>query len=361
MTFYVYNNTYPKTYASNMRIRYQTIDPTDIVVNVNKTEYKAFEKVNPESDILKIKLYYGIGNKIENQYIEELKEEILNSVYTINYCNQADSFRTGDTYYTIKGKNQYGVDFEKNVNVTVGESTKTLINPSITVQDKVYDGSQTIPTDYISISNLEPYEYTVISATSSSANAGETIANVTIRLSDEKFEEYSFENGMQEKEFSVEFKIDKAELYVRDLSKNVTVKYDGNAHTIKMDLESDGGAILKYMNEENEYILDKIPEYTEIGTYKTKYKLYLDDNHKEYFGERTLTITEDTELALGDINADGKINARDAKMALQQFTGKIKLTEDQKSRADVNDDGKINARDAKMILQYFTGKIKEFK
>ena len=62
----------------------------------------------------------------------------------------------------------------------------------------------------------------------------------------------------------------------------------------------------------------------------------------------------------GDINADRKINARDAKMALQHFTGKIKLTEDQKLRADVNADGKINARDAKLILQYFTGKIKEF-
>ena len=63
----------------------------------------------------------------------------------------------------------------------------------------------------------------------------------------------------------------------------------------------------------------------------------------------------------GDINADGKINARDAKMALQHFTGKIKLTDEQKERADVNEDGKINARDAKLILQFFTGKIKKFK
>ena len=72
-----------------------------------------------------------------------------------------------------------------------------------------------------------------------------------------------------------------------------------------------------------------------------------------------LSFGEETEHLIGDINADGKINARDAKMALQHFTGKIKLTDEQKERADVNKDGKINARDAKLILQYFTGKIKE--
>ena len=69
---------------------------------------------------------------------------------------------------------------------------------------------------------------------------------------------------------------------------------------------------------------------------------------------------ESGDIALGDINADGQINARDAKMALQYFTGKIQLTEEQIKRADVNKDGQINARDAKLILQYFTGKIESF-
>ena len=54
---------------------------------------------------------------------------------------------------------------------------------------------------------------------------------------------------------------------------------------------------------------------------------------------------------LGDVNADGKINARDAKLVLQYFNGQVTLTAEQQARADVNKDGKINARDAKLILQ----------
>ena len=64
------------------------------------------------------------------------------------------------------------------------------------------------------------------------------------------------------------------------------------------------------------------------------------------------TITD----LIGDVNGDGKINARDAKLVLQYFNGKVELTEEQKAKADVNGDGKINARDAKLILQIFNGK-----
>ena len=48
-------------------------------------------------------------------------------------------------------------------------------------------------------------------------------------------------------------------------------------------------------------------------------------------------------------------------MALQYYTKKIQLTENQKLAADVNKDEKINARDAKMILQYYTKKISDFQ
>lgn len=59
---------------------------------------------------------------------------------------------------------------------------------------------------------------------------------------------------------------------------------------------------------------------------------------------------------LGDVNADGKVNARDAKLVLQYFNGKATLTAEQRARADINKDKKINARDAKLILQIFNGK-----
>jgi len=65
-------------------------------------------------------------------------------------------------------------------------------------------------------------------------------------------------------------------------------------------------------------------------------------------------------LILGDINFDGSVTAVDALMALQAATGKISLTDLQKSAADVNKDGSVTAVDALLILQYATGKITHF-
>lgn len=71
---------------------------------------------------------------------------------------------------------------------------------------------------------------------------------------------------------------------------------------------------------------------------------------------QTLDIQKITEYTLGDINEDGQVNSRDAKLALQYYVGKTKLTENQKLAGDVNKDGEINSRDAKLILQYYVGK-----
>ena len=73
----------------------------------------------------------------------------------------------------------------------------------------------------------------------------------------------------------------------------------------------------------------------------------------------TFTVTVN-DYELGDINADGSINARDAKLVLQYYSGQATLSAKQKLSADVNGDGIINARDAKLILQYYSGKIQEF-
>jgi len=75
---------------------------------------------------------------------------------------------------------------------------------------------------------------------------------------------------------------------------------------------------------------------------------------------QTWIFEEVVDYPKGDINGDGEINARDAKLAIQHFTGKIELTDEQIARADVYADGEINARDAKLIIQFFTGKITEF-
>lgn len=58
---------------------------------------------------------------------------------------------------------------------------------------------------------------------------------------------------------------------------------------------------------------------------------------------------------MGDMNADGKINAVDARWALQSASGVRTLSDEQFAAADVNGDGKITAVDARWILQAASG------
>ena len=63
---------------------------------------------------------------------------------------------------------------------------------------------------------------------------------------------------------------------------------------------------------------------------------------------------------LGDVNGDGKINTRDAKLIMQYELGLIDETKLDLVAADVNGDGRINTRDAKLIMQLELGLIEEF-
>lgn len=73
-----------------------------------------------------------------------------------------------------------------------------------------------------------------------------------------------------------------------------------------------------------------------------------------------VTVIEPPPYTLGDVNLDGKINTKDARLVLLNYVGKEELNETQKLAADVNKDGKINTKDARQILLYYVGKISEF-
>ena len=94
------------------------------------------------------------------------------------------------------------------------------------------------------------------------------------------------------------------------------------------------------------------------SSYTTGNQVYIKTPEGLNDNRQTVVIEKVEETGIkGDINKDGEINARDAKLAIQHFTGKIELTDEQILRADVNFDGNINARDAKLAIQHFTGKI----
>lgn len=54
----------------------------------------------------------------------------------------------------------------------------------------------------------------------------------------------------------------------------------------------------------------------------------------------------------GDVNLDGKIEAKDARLALRASARLETLTEEQLKLADIDGDGKVEASDARRILRY---------
>ena len=61
------------------------------------------------------------------------------------------------------------------------------------------------------------------------------------------------------------------------------------------------------------------------------------------------------EVELGDVNGDGSINTRDARLLLRYIAGLVEKEELMLAAADFNGDGQINTRDARLLLRYIAG------
>jgi hypothetical protein len=60
-------------------------------------------------------------------------------------------------------------------------------------------------------------------------------------------------------------------------------------------------------------------------------------------------------VTVGDVNGDGRINARDARTLLRLVAGLTNEGEANEAAADVNNDGRVNARDARTLLRQIAG------
>ena len=349
---FVHENSYVHNYLKNNSIKYNLLDSEDIEVELSKTNYQAFDQVDTKD--LYIKVEYAGSNGIYTDVDD----------YNIVYQNNNNSFRYGDTYFTVEFDNFLtGSHLSKKVNVTVskkqpayeipnnlrikqgskvstislpqgfewmdpnqvattvGQNTflarytpndtnnyeivedieipvtvyldKPVITPNISVSDMVYNGATTIPFENISVSNLGLSEYEIISSQSSSSYVGDRTATIRLRLSDEKFENYSFADGKQEESFEVNMRIVKANINITDLTLDETIKYDGEFHTININIERPKNSVIKFINSNNEYTLDEAPRYKEIGTYTIKYRISIDNNYNDYYAQKTLIINSE--------------------------------------------------------------------
>ena len=142
------------------------------------------------------------------------------------------------------------------------------------------------------------------------------------------------------------------------------------SHTGEVRLEkADNGYVLWSTNLENVTANASNDVNSAAVTFSTKYQRVLlfeidektigvavdTDNNGTY--ETKIAQSAEVSAALGDVNGDGAVNAKDAakvliaaaKIGTGNSTG---LTAEKEAAADVNGDGTINAKDANIVLRY---------
>lgn len=115
----------------------------------------------------------------------------------------------GDVVYDAKfiPEDQENYKIVEDIAIPIHVINKTLIKPTITVSDKVYDGKKEIPRENVIISDIDEADYTIEEISLDNSDAGLRKALIKLKLTDEKFESYSFSNGKQEKIFKKEITI----------------------------------------------------------------------------------------------------------------------------------------------------------
>lgn len=313
-------------YIDEVHSEFNADDTYFIVYAYNRLGYLTTKNVN-----IKIKKEipeYTIPTGLTANIGQELSEialpegfEWMDEDQTIN--------QVGEVTYKAKYVPADTVTYEivENIDITITVTkNKTVVKPLVSVADKVYDGTTTIPTTKITILNIEDSIYTIVSATSSSANAGPRSARVKLKLTNN---DYIFDDGKTEKEFTASMNITKADINLVDNSKDVTTNYDGKLHTIETDFNCPAGAIIKYMNENNEYVLDTAPSYKEVGEYVIKYKVSINDNYNAYLGEKKLTILDVKPYTINTYTVDEStscIRKITSRTTLNKFNSNIVLS-----------------------------------
>ena len=199
----VINSNYEIKYIDGQSLKYG--DTYFTIETTTATGYKLSHNV--EVNVSKIKPNYEVPTNIKGIYGQNLSSVILPSGFEWMNPNEIINNSETQTFkarYIPNDTNNYEIVEDIDITVSVG---KQVINSEITISDKTYDGTNNVDNNLISISNIDSEDYTVTSATITNPNVGSKDAKVTIKLSDEKYLNYSFENNTQEKEFTVSMNV----------------------------------------------------------------------------------------------------------------------------------------------------------
>ena len=157
--------------------------------------------------------------------------------------------------------------------------------------------------------------------------------------------------------------------YLTDLAENSSATFDieGRDYTLddyriyNLTVAPEGVSVAPYSVNFTVPDGDETPDsFKEL-----KYTFLVDDIVSEKDWEASLDGNEYTvtyhipPFALGDVNEDGKVDAKDASRVLMHYSAASTgaedvLTDAQKKAANVNGDDKIDAKDASRILVYYS-------
>lgn len=302
ITFHVYSNTVPKEFAKTNEIKYVQIDPDEINVSGYKSIYKTGETVdinnllietiyNEETirkEIIKenINIIYNNGEsfsdgdtsfklKTKNSLGYDIEKDI-----SVTVSDRVPTFEIPTDLYGIIGKklstvtlpdNFYWMNDEEIItkdnyiykakyvptdnenydiveNIDVKLNLKEIIIPEFEISNKKYDGTMNVNINNIKINNLDSIYYEILSATHEKEDVGVQKVTINVRLTDEGYKKYSFENNSQECTFTSNIEVLSILVKYLSGSEEVIDKANNNHAVIKSNMFTKQGYNFLYWN-----------------------------------------------------------------------------------------------------------------
>lgn len=302
ITFHVYSNTVPKEFAKTNVIKYVQIDPDEINVSGYKSIYKTGETVdinnllietiyNEETirkEIIKdnINIIYNNGEsfsdgdtsfklKTKNSLGYDIEKDI-----SVTVSDRVPTFEIPTDLCGIIGKklstvtlpdNFYWMDDEEIItkdnyiykakyvptdnenydiveNIDVKLNLKEIIIPEFEISNKKYDGTMNVNINNIKINNLDSIYYEILSATHEKEDVGVQKVTINVRLTDEGYKKYSFENNSQECTFTSNIEVLSILIKYLSGSEEVIDKANNNHVVIKSNMFTKQGYTFLYWN-----------------------------------------------------------------------------------------------------------------
>lgn len=350
ITFYVYSNTVPKEYAKTNEIKYIQIDPNEVNISGYKNVYKPGDIVDTNSllieaiydeetvrkEIIKdnISIIYNNGDsfndgdtsfiiKTKNSLGYEIEKEI-----NITISDKIPSYEVPTNLYGFVGNklstvklpdNFYWMDSEEIIasdktiykakyvptdsenydtveNIDIILIIKELIIPEFKIINKKYDGTLNVNIKNITINNLTSSDYQIISASHEKLESGKQKITIKVKLIDEAFKKYAFENNIQESTFESEIEVLAIQIKYIYGNEEIVDSLSLNKGVIRENIfEKDGYKFVSWNTEEDGSGISYEPNAN--VTLSEDLTLYPIWNEVKY----TINYCNDSECELGEI------------------------------------------------------------